>query len=73
MIARQCSELVSYRFDSRTCSMRSHIALAGRPAQVKEKVREYIAAGIDELTIIPCGRSKQTTLESFAREVMEKI
>ena len=48
-------------------------ALAGTPDEVREKVKQYIAAGIDELTIVPCGVSKQATLESFAREVMEKI
>jgi 5,10-methylenetetrahydromethanopterin reductase len=48
-------------------------ALAGTAEQVREKVRWYIDAGIDELTIVPCGRSKQATLERFAREVMEKI
>jgi hypothetical protein len=36
-------------------------------------VKQYIAAGIDELTIVPYGVSKKTTLENFAREVMEKL
>ena len=48
-------------------------ALAGTPDQVRAKVKDYIAAGINELTIIPCGPSKQATLESFAREVLEKL
>jgi len=48
-------------------------ALAGTAAHVKAKVEEYIAAGINELTIIPCGASKQATLEAFAREVMEQL
>jgi 5,10-methylenetetrahydromethanopterin reductase len=48
-------------------------ALAGAPDQVREKVRQFIAAGIDELTIAPCGESKKAGLESFAREVMEKL
>ena len=48
-------------------------ALAGTPDEVREKVKRYIAAGIDELTIVPCGVSKQATLESFARKVMEKL
>lgn len=48
-------------------------ALAGTPDQVREKVQKFIAAGIDELTIVPCGDSKQMTLESFARNVMEKL
>jgi alkanesulfonate monooxygenase SsuD/methylene tetrahydromethanopterin reductase-like flavin-dependent oxidoreductase (luciferase family) len=48
-------------------------ALAGAPDQVREKVRQFIAAGIDELTIAPCGRSKKTTLEIFARQIIEKL
>jgi hypothetical protein len=36
-------------------------------------VRQFIAAGIDELTIAPCGRSKKTTLEIFARQIIEKL
>ncbi len=48
-------------------------ALAGTPEQVRAKVKAYIAAGIDELTIIPCGPSKQATLERFAREVVKNI
>ena len=51
----------------------NRFALAGTPDEVREKVKQYIAAGIDELTIVPCGVSKQATLESFAREVMEKL
>ena len=48
-------------------------ALAGEPAQVREKVMSFIAAGIDELTIIPCGSSKRNVLAAFARNVIEKI
>jgi len=48
-------------------------ALTGMPEQVRAKVQDYIAAGIDELTIIPCGPSKQATLERFARDVLEKL
>jgi len=48
-------------------------ALAGRADHLRAKVQELLAAGIDELTIIPCGPSKQTTLESFARDIMDKI
>jgi 5,10-methylenetetrahydromethanopterin reductase len=48
-------------------------ALAGTAEEVREKVRGYIAMGIDELTIVPCGTSKRATLERFAREVIEKI
>jgi alkanesulfonate monooxygenase SsuD/methylene tetrahydromethanopterin reductase-like flavin-dependent oxidoreductase (luciferase family) len=48
-------------------------ALAGTPGEVKDKVQQYIAAGIDELTIVPCGESKPATLEHFARKVMEQL
>jgi alkanesulfonate monooxygenase SsuD/methylene tetrahydromethanopterin reductase-like flavin-dependent oxidoreductase (luciferase family) len=48
-------------------------ALAGTPDQVRARVKAYIAAGIDELTIVPCGESKPATLESFARNVMAKL
>ena len=48
-------------------------ALAGTAERVREKVREFIAAGIDELTIIPCGPSKLATLESFAGEVTNRL
>lgn len=48
-------------------------ALAGTADQVRARVKEYIAAGIDELTLVPCGESKPATLESFARNVMEKL
>jgi hypothetical protein len=36
-------------------------------------VIQYGAAGIDELTVVPCGESKAATLQSFAKEVIEKI
>jgi 5,10-methylenetetrahydromethanopterin reductase len=48
-------------------------AIAGTAEQAREQVRRILAAGVDELTIIPCGASKQATLETFAREVMEKL
>jgi alkanesulfonate monooxygenase SsuD/methylene tetrahydromethanopterin reductase-like flavin-dependent oxidoreductase (luciferase family) len=48
-------------------------ALSGAPPQVREKVREFIAAGIDELTIIPCGSSRREVIETFAREVITKF
>jgi 5,10-methylenetetrahydromethanopterin reductase len=48
-------------------------ALAGTPSEVRDKVHQYIAAGIDELTIVPCGESKPATLERFARDVMEQL
>ena len=45
--------------------------LAGATEQVREKVQEFVDAGIDELTIIPCGNSRQAVIETFAREVMD--
>lgn len=45
-------------------------ALAGRPADLRNKVQEFIAAGVDELTIIPCGQSRQTVIEQFAHHVI---
>ena len=48
-------------------------ALAGNADYLRAKVQEFVATGIDELTIIPCGPSKQTTLEHFARDVMNRI
>jgi alkanesulfonate monooxygenase SsuD/methylene tetrahydromethanopterin reductase-like flavin-dependent oxidoreductase (luciferase family) len=48
-------------------------ALAGTPNQVRDKVKEIIDTGVDELTIIPCGSSKHKVLTAFARNVMEKL
>jgi len=48
-------------------------ALAGTADQARAQAIRILAAGVDELTIIPCGASKQATLETFAREVMEKL
>jgi 5,10-methylenetetrahydromethanopterin reductase len=48
-------------------------AIAGTAQQAQAQVRRILAAGVDELTIIPCGPSKQATVETFAREVMEKL
>jgi alkanesulfonate monooxygenase SsuD/methylene tetrahydromethanopterin reductase-like flavin-dependent oxidoreductase (luciferase family) len=48
-------------------------ALSGTPEQAREKVRQFIAAGIDELTIIPCGNSRRKVIETFARDVMARL
>jgi 5,10-methylenetetrahydromethanopterin reductase len=48
-------------------------AIAGTVEEARAQVSRIRAAGVDELTIIPCGRLKQATLEIFAREVMEKL
>jgi 5,10-methylenetetrahydromethanopterin reductase len=48
-------------------------AIVGAPNQVRDKVKEIIDAGVDELTIVPCGASKHNVLATFARNVMEKL
>jgi 5,10-methylenetetrahydromethanopterin reductase len=48
-------------------------AIAGTPEQVRNQVRDLTGAGIDELTIIPFGKSKESVIGSFAREVIEKL
>jgi alkanesulfonate monooxygenase SsuD/methylene tetrahydromethanopterin reductase-like flavin-dependent oxidoreductase (luciferase family) len=48
-------------------------AIVGAPNQVRDKVEEIVDAGVDELTIIPCGPSKYKVLAAFARNVMEKL
>lgn len=48
-------------------------AIAGTAEQARAQARRIVAAGVDELTIIPCGAKKQATLEAFVREVMEKL
>jgi len=51
----------------------NRFAIVGAPNQVRDKVKEIVDAGVDELTIIPCGSSKHNVLAAFAREVMEKL
>ena len=48
-------------------------AIVGAPNQVRDKIKEIVDAGVDELTIIPCGPSKQNVLAAFARNVMAKL
>lgn len=48
-------------------------ALAGTPDQVKKRVEAFINAGIDELTIIPCGESRQAVIESFLSCVIGEL
>jgi 5,10-methylenetetrahydromethanopterin reductase len=48
-------------------------ALVGAPNQIRDKVKYIVDAGVDELTIVPCGPSKHNVLASFARNVMEKL
>ena len=48
-------------------------AIVGAPNQVRDKVKEIIDTGVDELTIIPCGSSKRNVLAAFARNVIEKL
>jgi alkanesulfonate monooxygenase SsuD/methylene tetrahydromethanopterin reductase-like flavin-dependent oxidoreductase (luciferase family) len=48
-------------------------AVAGTPEQVRESVREILRAGMDELTIIPFGKSKASVIKLFAEEVIGKL
>ena len=48
-------------------------ALAGTADEVKRRVQEFVAAGIDELTIIPCGETKDAVVRTFARHVIGKF
>jgi 5,10-methylenetetrahydromethanopterin reductase len=48
-------------------------ALAGNPAQVKERVRQIVALGVDELTIIPFGNSKESVIKLFSEGVIGKL
>ena len=48
-------------------------SIAGTPEEVREKVRKILRAGADEIGIVPFGKSKETLVKTFAREVMEKL
>ncbi|MBI4528030.1 MAG: LLM class flavin-dependent oxidoreductase [Deltaproteobacteria bacterium] len=48
-------------------------AVAGTPEQVQERIRNVIKLGVDEITIIPFGDSKEFVIKTFAKEVMEKL
>ncbi len=48
-------------------------ALAGTADEVSKKVRQFIDAGIDELTIIPCGASRQSVIEQFSSQVLKRL
>ncbi len=48
-------------------------AIAGTPDQVREKVRTIIRSGVDEIGIVPFGKSKESVVKMFAQEVMEKL
>src|SRR5262249_43924806 len=48
-------------------------ALAGNPAQVKERVRRIVDMSVDELTIIPFGKSKESVIKLFAEGVITKL
>jgi alkanesulfonate monooxygenase SsuD/methylene tetrahydromethanopterin reductase-like flavin-dependent oxidoreductase (luciferase family) len=48
-------------------------AVAGTPEQVRESMREILRAGMDELTIIPFGKSKASVIKLFAEEVIGKL
>jgi alkanesulfonate monooxygenase SsuD/methylene tetrahydromethanopterin reductase-like flavin-dependent oxidoreductase (luciferase family) len=48
-------------------------AVAGTAEQVRDKVENILRSGVDELTIIPFGKSKELVLRMFAEGVMEKL
>ncbi|MBM4260851.1 MAG: LLM class flavin-dependent oxidoreductase [Deltaproteobacteria bacterium] len=47
-------------------------ALAGATDRIKNKVQEFADAGIDELTIIPCGKSRRAVIENFAKAAIAR-
>ncbi|MBI4526252.1 MAG: LLM class flavin-dependent oxidoreductase [Deltaproteobacteria bacterium] len=48
-------------------------SIAGNPEQVREKIRAIIRAGVDEIGLVPFGRSKEAMVRLFAEEVMAKV
>ena len=48
-------------------------AIAGTAEQVRDKVANILRSGMDELTIIPFGKSKESVIRMFAEGVMEKL
>jgi alkanesulfonate monooxygenase SsuD/methylene tetrahydromethanopterin reductase-like flavin-dependent oxidoreductase (luciferase family) len=48
-------------------------AIAGTAEQVRNKVANILRSGMDELTIIPFGKSKESVIRMFAEGVMEKL
>lgn len=48
-------------------------SLAGTAEQVREKVREILRTGVDEITIIPFGKWKELVINRFAQEVMGRL
>ena len=48
-------------------------SIAGTADQVRDRVRKIIETGVDEITIIPCGKSKESLIKRFVREVMERL
>jgi alkanesulfonate monooxygenase SsuD/methylene tetrahydromethanopterin reductase-like flavin-dependent oxidoreductase (luciferase family) len=48
-------------------------SIAGAADEVRDKVREIIRAGVDEVGLVPFGKSKETVVRLFAQEVMDKL
>jgi 5,10-methylenetetrahydromethanopterin reductase len=48
-------------------------AVAGTSEEVRAKVSEIVGSDIDELTIIPFGKSKESVLRMFAEGVINKL
>jgi len=48
-------------------------AIAGTPDQVREKACAIASAGVDEITIVPFGSSKESVVKRFAKEVIAKV
>jgi alkanesulfonate monooxygenase SsuD/methylene tetrahydromethanopterin reductase-like flavin-dependent oxidoreductase (luciferase family) len=48
-------------------------AFAGTAEQVRERVREILGLGVDELTIIPFGKSKARVVTMFADGVIGSL
>ena len=48
-------------------------AVAGAPGDVRDRIRWLMDFGMDEITIIPFGDSKEYVIKAFAEEVMAKL
>lgn len=48
-------------------------SVAGTPDQVRDRIRSILRYGMDEITIVPFGESKDFVITMFAQEVMEKL
>jgi alkanesulfonate monooxygenase SsuD/methylene tetrahydromethanopterin reductase-like flavin-dependent oxidoreductase (luciferase family) len=48
-------------------------SIAGSAAEVRDKVKAIIRAGVDEVGLVPFGNSKENVVRLFAQEVMDKL